>query len=643
MFPATEQKEVRTVSKKVIQFLTGLRRIPPPQKTTSPLTNHTPSPTPPTGSSTTAPPTGSAHSLTQTASLNSHPTKRNDSPTAGSPSSVSLQSSSLGQQLASFGLKSSSVSLRSSSLGSHSVSDPHSSLTPSISSTPASTSAASSRDSSPAVRVSPDITQERDELPSQQAEKLSRQSPERNATQGTPPLPRVCETISQSDVLVPTPSEYSSRKSSPDSLSDLSYLPSKAESHLSNSVPMEIEQRLVRDACSTPSLPLSPLSSGSHLSRGRTPDSIGLANADSNDVIVSKTTCASSFNTVDSRSPTEVHLWSRSLSTPSSHITHTATPSLSTPTSHITHTPTPSLSTLTSHITHTPLTITDVSRNSLPSAVAESTQSHSTTNTCEREQPLATLTNTQTNVNNPQIVTTSSDKTRPLGDAVSFTVSSNTPKRPKFNAVSLKSSLELNNLDASKAHESRNLMKEGSIDRMSDVSSIGSDGCSSGGFQGMDCSDYGAVSRTKRSVDQRSISVEPVLLASSVSSAAADRNRQTQSLPPNVDSSAPSDESVPEAKRIRLTSPLHNSKQQQQQTSQQMHQQISLEPISHQRQNTGQHARQTSYTTSSIQFVNKSPVVTNTSSVPVSNPSNKSQTSSNNSVRPVCLWENCMR
>ena len=692
MFPATEQKEVRTVSQKFIHFLTGLKRIPPPQKTTVPLTNHTPSSTPHTVSLTTAPPTGSTHSLTQTTSLNSHPTKRNEAPITGSPLSLGLQSSSLGQQLASFGHKLSSVSLQSSSIGSHSVSDPQSSLTssltPSLSSTPASTSAASSRDSSPPVRLSPDNTQGEDGLASQQAEKLSRQSPDKNgvgASQDTVPLLKVC---AQNDVLVPTPSENSSRKSSPDSLSDLSYLPRKSGSHLSNCVAMETEQTLVGDFHSTPSLPLSPLSSSSNLSRARTPDSLRLVNADANDGFARKTSFVSTSNAVDSGSPTDAHLCTQSLSTHTSHIIHTATPSLLTPALHISHTDTPSptshishattpsptshishATTLsptshisrattpspsshilhshtpspTSHITHTPLTITDLSRKDLPTtslAVAEPTLNYTTADTCNREQPLATLTHTETTATNPQTFTTSHEEDRPVEDAVPSSASNGTPKRPNSNTLFLKGCLELNNLDASKTREIRNLMKEGRIiGRTSDVNSAGSDRQLSEEFQGMD---YDDVSRTKRSVDQRSLSVEPVLLASTVSSAVGDRDRQTQSLPPNGDPSASGNESVPEAKRIRLTSPLHDSKQQQ--TSQQMHQQISLEPISCLRQqNTGQQTRQTSYTTSSIQFVNKSSVIANTSSAPVSNSSNKTQTSSINSVRPVCLWENCMR
>ena len=221
----------------------------------------------------------------------------------------------------------------------------------------------------------------------------------------------------------------------------------------------------------------------------------------------------------------------------------------------------------------------------------------------------------------------------------------------------------LNDIERARDGVDRGLTKEGSSDRMSEVSS----GSFQSGVrveetvQAMESSPYDAVSRTKRTVDQRSISAEPVLLVSPVSSVTVDQNHQTRSLTPNPLSITPARESVPEAKRIRLTSPIQSSKQQQQQTSQQQQQQtsqqqqqtlqqVSVKQVSQQRQQftlssenstpSRQHARQTSYTTSSIQFVNKSPVITSVNSNPVVNPSSKTQTSS---VRPVCLWANCMR
>ena len=138
----------------------------------------------------------------------------------------------------------------------------------------------------------------------------------------------------------------------------------------------------------------------------------------------------------------------------------------------------------------------------------------------------------------------------------------------------------------------------------------------------MECRD--GVNGTKKSVDRRSKCVEP---ASTVS-------RIDQSLTPNH-----SGDSVPRAKRIRITSPVHESKQQQQQTPL-----VSLNPIhptTHIQQSL---TRQTSYTTSSIRFLGKSPVANSTAeSISVANQSNRSQTSSSDSVRPVCLWDNCMR
>ena len=147
-------------------------------------------------------------------------------------------------------------------------------------------------------------------------------------------------------------------------------------------------------------------------------------------------------------------------------------------------------------------------------------------------------------------------------------------------------------------------------------------------------------------------SVEPVLLASAVSTVDQNRSLTANS---NVRVASAISDCVPEAKRSRLTSPVQNSKQQQtitqQQTPQQTQQlipqqptQVSLRPILQQRQIVTKQpqTRQTSYTTSSIRFVsNKSPLVS--SAEPNQNQSNKSQTGSGNSVRPVCLWENCMR
>ena len=202
--------------------------------------------------------------------------------------------------------------------------------------------------------------------------------------------------------------------------------------------------------------------------------------------------------------------------------------------------------------------------------------------------------------------------------------------------------------DLSRLENNVEMDEDDGVDRVLDFSGrdSSSERCveDEGTLQSMECGSYEPESRTKLSAVQRSNSVEPMLLSSSDSS--TDRRDQIRSLTPNPHSTPASRESVPEAKRIRLTSPVHNCKQQQQQTTQVLltnqKQHSSSETSTPSRQVT----RQTSYTTSSIQFVNKSPVVTNTVSVH-SNSSGatptKLQTSSSNTVRPVCLWANCMR
>ena len=133
-------------------------------------------------------------------------------------------------------------------------------------------------------------------------------------------------------------------------------------------------------------------------------------------------------------------------------------------------------------------------------------------------------------------------------------------------------------------------------------------------------------------VGQLSVGVDSALVA-----LATDLDERSRSgTPPNH---LPSGESVPEAKRIRVDSPT-NSKQQQQQTPQQETQVLSNARTT---DAESQVTRQTSFTTSSIRFVNKSPTLVPGGLADSSNQSNRSTTSSSDSVRPVCLWENCMR
>lgn len=179
-----------------------------------------------------------------------------------------------------------------------------------------------------------------------------------------------------------------------------------------------------------------------------------------------------------------------------------------------------------------------------------------------------------------------------------------TPKRPLISGRSLKGGVVLNDI-----HDLKNWADSKGDNAL---------------YEGLTSKNDGRFEGVEEMKNDRSISAEPVLVASAVS--LIDQNRQTRSVTPD---------SVPEAKRIKLSSPTHNNNKQQQTTTtltQQKQQQslkINVEP---------QQTRQTSYTTSTVRFVN------NKSPSNSSDSSNVSKTSSNSSaVRPVCLWENCMR
>ena len=151
--------------------------------------------------------------------------------------------------------------------------------------------------------------------------------------------------------------------------------------------------------------------------------------------------------------------------------------------------------------------------------------------------------------------------------------------------------------------------------------------------ESMDCGDL------ENGADLRlSVGVNSALLAS-----VTDRDDRSRSgTPPNP----PGSETVPEAKRIRLDPHTNNNnkQQQQQQNEEQKMPQQESQVLSNLTSRTSK-PRQTSFITSSIRFTNnKSPtLVTSGGPGEQSNQSNKSTTSSSDSVRPVCLWENCMR
>ena len=100
-------------------------------------------------------------------------------------------------------------------------------------------------------------------------------------------------------------------------------------------------------------------------------------------------------------------------------------------------------------------------------------------------------------------------------------------------------------------------------------------------------------------------------------------------------------DSIPEAKRIKIESQTNNKQQQQTTQTQGSEKPVISRP--NQTLSSKPVTRQTSFTTSSIRFVNKTPTVVPEGVADSSNQSNRFSPSSTDAVRPVCLWENCMR
>ena len=670
------------MGRKVIHFLTGLRHIPARKKTTLPLTNHTPSTETPGSTPLTIPATiGSTPSRTMptivdcTASTMSGSTPLTTAATTGTApltthtqsgpifnkvmessaadisrllsslvtvraslqgalvqqsssvgtklvsfgqhsssvgqnlSSVSTelaplgqQSSSVGTKLVSFGQHSSSVGQnlssvstelaplgqQSSSLTSHQLvatSNPPSLSSPSSSSSSSSSSNASvstSRDSTPQVKVFPENN--RDSL-----------------------IPKPVKTGSPRSDNPAELASVNSNKSSPDA-SDVT---GKSESSLSNCIPVKNREKspVKESSISFLSSSPSPLSSTIGSSRATTPDPHR----------------AAATSHVDAGIPTSV---AAHVSTASTHVS-TASTHVSTASTHV--------STASTH----------VSTASTHVSTASTHVSTASTVVLQRVQPVATLETLGYSRDSRNVQTGGASIERANGARASpERANGSTPKRPAGQNSILPRANLLSNLEVSTKEgvTGRGVRREGSVDSRSagmppqqKVRVVENSTCDS------------PVNIGKRDLSQRSTSIEPVLFASAVSSTASavDQNRQTRSLTPNPH---PVGEGIPEAKRIRLTmTTTQSSKQQQIHVAQQQQQQPqSCEEAMDTR--SGQETvpklpQQTSYLTSSIQFLNsRSPIVSAVDSNLAANTSNKSQTGSNSSsIRPVCLWENCMR
>ena len=623
-YPGSELREVKTVGRKVIHFLTGLRHIPARKKTTLPLTNHTPSTETPGSTPLTIPSTtGSTPSRTMPTTVDCTPSTMSGSTplttaamtgtapltthTQSGPifnkvmessaadisrllsslvtvraslqgaKSLVQQSSSVGTKLVSFGQHSSSVGQHSSSASTElaPLGQQSSSLTshqlvatsnpPSLSSS----SSSSSSSSNASVSTSRDSTPQVKVFPENNRDSLT----PKPVQTGSPRSDNPAELAS-----------FNSNKSSPDA-SDVT---GKSESSLSNCIPVKNREKspVKESSISFLSSSPSPLSSASGLSRATTPDPHR----------------AAATSRVDAGIPTSV---AAHVSTASTHV--------STASTHV--------STASTHI------------------------STASTVVLQRVQPVATLETLGYSRDSRNVQTGGASIERANGARASpERANGSTPKRPAGQNSILPRANLLSNLEVSTKEgvTGRGVRREGSVDSRSagtppqqKVRVVENSTCDS------------PVNIGKRDLSQRSTSVEPVLLASAVSSAASavDQNRQMRSLTPNPH---PVGEGIPEAKRIRLTmTTTQSSKQQQIHVAQQQQPQSCEEAMD---TRSGQETvpklpQQTSYLTSSIQFLNsRSPIVSAVDSNLAANTSNKSQTGSNSSsIRPVCLWENCMR
>ena len=326
-----------------------------------------------------------------------------------------------------------------------------------------------------------------------------------------------------------------------------------------------------------------------------------------NDVIPAKNdVMASRSSSLNSHiSPTEAHFTASSLPSSSYSSSNSAIPRCSSLSpSPVPSSTSPLRSSSTPSLPSPPHTVTSLPTREQPIATPTSTRSDDQNSTSPLENP-NTLTNVELEEDNELNEENFSDR------KVEKLRNDTTPVRPKVSGCDKVGETSLNDIhDVGKFGVKRTLVDMNGEQEEDE----------------MDCGDI------ENGADLRlSVGVNSALLAS-----VADRDDRSRSgTPPNP--SGP--ETVPEAKRIRLDSHTNNKQQQtieEQKTPQQESQVLSN------LSNRTSKPRQTSFITSSIRFTNnKSPTLV-TSGGP-GEQSNKSTTSSSDSVRPVCLWENCMR
>ncbi|CAI8023976.1 hypothetical protein GBAR_LOCUS13977 [Geodia barretti] len=246
VFPSSQTREVRTVAKKLIHFITGLRRISQPSKTTPPLaTNHTPS----TVSTATSP--SSVSTATSSTPQTNHGCTATQVTSTCPPNSVTQLTTFAPVQ---FGRKSSSVSLQSSSVasfGSTPTPPPSLSVSPSPS---APSSNVSSRDSTPSMRISPDL-----ETLTPSPQPQTKRSSDQNS---------LCNDVTpaKNDVMVSRSSSLNSHISPTEAHFTASSLPSSSSSSSNSAIPRLLPSPLLLSlpppphlrSSSTPSLPSPP-------------------------------------------------------------------------------------------------------------------------------------------------------------------------------------------------------------------------------------------------------------------------------------------------------------------------------------------------------------------------------------------------
>ena len=365
---------------------------------------------------------------------------------------------------------------------------------------------------------------------------------------------------------------------------------------------------------STPSLRISPdletLAPSPQPQTTRSSDQNSLCN----DVIPAKNdVMASRSSSLNSHiSPTEAHFTASSLPSSSYSSSNSAIPRCSSLSpSPVPSSTSPLRSSSTPSLPSPPHTVTSLPTREQPIATPTSTRSDDQNSTSPLENP-NTLTNVELEEDKYLNEENFSDR------KVENLRNDSTPVRPKVSGCGKIGETSLNDIhDVGKFGVKRTL--------------VDMNGEEEDDSESMDCGDI------ENGADLRlSVGVNSALVAS-----VADRDDRSRSgTPPNL----PGSETVPEAKRIRLDSHTNNNNKQQQKQQtieeQKMPQQES-QVLSNLTNRTSK-PRQTSFITSSIRFTNnKSPTLV-TSGGP-GEQSNKSTTSSSDSVRPVCLWENCMR